>query len=225
MNQLPMTEAFPGSRLQYAESSDEFVLHILPALARALYIAIPVVVGVLVVVVFGIFAVIKILEAGMEFSWDLLAFASVVGLAILFAILFLGFLFWGLVGGELGTTVVHIKDGQMSVSTRTWGQERIETYPLGKGSFAKQWWGSLYHQSHGPADVTERPGGLVVSSDGEEPDKLCYDFGGSLNPRELDWVENRINQFLRSTESGRDSVHGPGQNNPSRGTIPDAAVG
>lgn len=216
MNQLSMTEAFPGSRLQYAESNDEFVLNILPALARARYIAIPVVVGVLVAVAFGIFAVIKILEAGMGFSWDILVFASVVGLAILFAILFLGFLFWGLVGGELSTTVVYIKDGQMSVRTRMWGRERKEIYPLGKRSFVKQWWGSLYHQGHGPADVTERPGGLVVSSDGEKPDKLCYDFGGSLNPRELDWVEDRINQFLRNTESGRDSVHGPGQNNPSR---------
>lgn len=225
MNTLAMTEAFPGSRLQYAESGDEFVLHILPAPVRALFIATPVVVGILAVVAFGVFATLKILAAGMGFSWGLLGFASVVVFAIFFALLFLGFSFWGFVGGELGTTVVHIKGGQMSVRTRTWGREREDTYPLSERSFVKQWWGSLYHQMHGPADVTERPGGLVVSSDGEEPDKLSYDFGGSLKRRELDWVEDHMNQFLRSTASGRACVHRTGENIPSHRTGPDAAIG
>lgn len=224
MSDLPTIQVFPGSRLRYAESKDEFVLHIVPAPARAVLIAIPIVVGLLAVVAFGVFVALKMREAGIAFSWSLLGIACIGVLLGGFALLFLGWLFWGLVGGELTQTVVHVKGGHMSVRTRTWGVQRIETYTLSQRSFVKKWWGSLYNQSHGPADVTERPGGLVVSSDGKEPDKLCYDFGGSLNRRELDWVEDRINQFLRSTESGLDCVHGAGEINPSHGTGPDADI-
>lgn len=161
----------------------------LPRPSRALLWGVPIGAALVACVGFSIFVSVKL-------SLPELAFSLAIGT---FALLFLGWLFWGVVGGELATTRVHITRQRMVVKTKEWGREQVQSYPLNESSCVKQYWGTENQQLHDPAG---RPSGLVVVSDHDASGQMPCGFGDVLSRGELDWVEWRINRFLgRATDA------------------------
>jgi len=188
MNKATSIQTLPGSRIRCRETNEELVLYCPPHAIRGwirgfLFVA-------ALVAWEGFWAgLASAFLAYVMMGWTFLLIAVPAGIL---GLLPWGVCFYAFAVSDLTTTWVHITPERLVLRTKVCRWEQVETHHLNERSYAKQYWGTPYHQRTDPAD---NPSGIVLTSDNDTSKSTAH-FGVSLSRGELDWVEWRINRFL-----------------------------
>jgi len=120
MSRFTSKQTLPGSRIRCRETNDELVLYVPPHHIWGLISGV-VIVAILVVIM----GLLTLWTYGVGW-WGLLCSVPFA----MFALLFLGLFFWAIVGNSITSTWVLITRKHLVLTTKVWGREHVETYPL-----------------------------------------------------------------------------------------------